>query len=293
MELLGRYRNGNYTVTVLDDGTKIRNTKDDEFVSSFPESIDCKITNRCDMNCPYCHENSTDTGKHGDILNAKFIDTLQPYTEIAIGGGNVLEHPDLIEFLQKLKDKNIIANMTVNQKHFIKDISMINTLIEEDLIKGLGTSLTTVTNEFIELISNYPNAVIHVINGIVELEDLKKLANKGLKILILGYKEFRRGIDYYSKEVEIKKQQIHDNIEEINNWFDVVSFDNLAIKQLNLKRLFSDEEWEQFYMGDDGQFTMYVDLVEEQFAKSSISETRYNIKDNIVDMFEVIKGWYK
>ena len=52
-----------------------------------------------------------------------------------------------------------------------------------------------------------------------------------------------------------------------------------AIKQLKLQRFFSKEEWEKFYMGDDGKFTMYVDLVKKQYAKSSTSTTRYQIKD--------------
>ena len=98
MELLGQYRNGNYDVLIYEDGTKIRQTEEDSFEPAFSESIDCKITNRCYGQCAFCHENSTPDGDHGDILNAKFIDTLRPYTEIAIGGGCPLLHPDLGEF---------------------------------------------------------------------------------------------------------------------------------------------------------------------------------------------------
>ena len=72
--------------------------------------------------------------------------------------------------------------------------------------------------------------------------------------------------------------------------FKVVSFDNLALKQLECKRLLSDEEWEQFYMGDDGSMTMYIDCVKEKFAKSSTSVERYNLLDNIKDMFNEIRG---
>ena len=52
------------------------------------------------------------------------------------------------------------------------------------------------------------------------------------------------------------------------NWFDVVSFDNLAIKQLCVKDILSTKEWNEFYMGDDGAATMYADLVEKKFANS-------------------------
>jgi MoaA/NifB/PqqE/SkfB family radical SAM enzyme len=290
MKLLGEYQNGNYNVRIFDDGTKIRENDLDFFESNFPECMDVKITNYCDMNCPYCHENSSTNGKHGDILQPSFINSLHPFTEIAIGGGNPLSHPDLIEFLQILKDKNIIANITVNQKHFFDDYNTIKLLYDNQLVRGIGVSLTKVTDELIEYLQAVPNTVLHVINGIVNLDDLKLLYSKNFKLLILGYKQFRRGKQYYSEEVENKKKVIYNNLSKIINNFQVVSFDNLAIDQLNVHRLLSDKEWNEFYMGDDGQFTMYIDLVEQKFARCSIADKRYNLLDNIVDMFNIVKS---
>ena len=43
-------------------------------------------------------------------------------------------------------------------------------------------------------------------------------------------------------------------------------------------------------MGDDGQYTMYIDMVNRKFAKNSIAETRYDLLDNIDDMFTVVKN---
>lgn len=31
----------------------------------------------------------------------------------------------------------------------------------------------------------------------------------------------------------------------------------------------TDEEWNEFYMGDDGTMTYYIDMVERKFARSS------------------------
>ena len=117
MKLLGIYKNGNFTTKIFSDGTKVRETEDDEFKAAFAENMDIKISNYCDMGCKFCHEGSTRNGKHGDILNEKFIDTLHPYQEVALGGGDATSQPELIPFLQKLKDKKVIVNMTVNQKH--------------------------------------------------------------------------------------------------------------------------------------------------------------------------------
>lgn len=292
LKLLGVYKNGNYTVKVLSDGTKIRETLEDGFVPSFAENCDCKITDKCDGGCPFCYEGCTPNGKHGDILNYKFLDTLHPYTELAING-NDMSHPDLIPFLMKLKEKKVIANLTVNQIHFKRHQSFIRKLVDDKLIYGLGISLKNPTEEFISLVKTYPNAVIHVINGIVHPVQLEALANNGFKILILGYKELRRGEVLYQHQsvaIEALKQLLYDRLPQIirDGWFEVVSFDNLAIKQLDVKRLMSEEDWEEFYMGDDGNYTFYIDMVDGTFGKNSLATERYPIMDNIDLMFQKI-----
>ena len=251
MELLGRYINGNFKTTILSDGTKIRETDEDEFIPTFAENMDIKITNFCDIGCPFCHEGSTTYGKFGDILNEKFIDTLHPYQEVALGGGDATSHPDLIPFLQKLKDRKVIVNMTVNQIHFEKKQELIRRLVNEKLIYGIGVSLVNPTENFIKLIKQYPNAVIHVINGVLKLSDVKALENNNLKMLILGYKHLRRGGDFYTEDhdnIVTKQNWLYENLVDIIDKFKVVSFDNLAINQLNVKRLMTDEEWNEFYI---------------------------------------------
>ena len=239
------YNNGNYRVGIdLASGTKIRETEDDVFISEFPENIDIKITNQCDMGCPMCHENSYPDGKHGNIMKAKFINTLRPYTELAIGGGNALSHPDLIPFLENIKQ--------------------------------------------------FDNAVVHVINGVVTYGEMEFLADNGLKVLILGYKDFRRGESYKKLRggyIECNQINLKGYLKDFIPRFKALSFDNLAIEQLNVKSLMTQEQWDEFYMGDDGQFTMYIDMVTETFAKNSVAalNKRYHLLDNIDDMFAKIK----
>ena len=287
-----QYKNGNYTVIRdLDSGTLVKMNDLDFLEADFPDSFDLKITNSCDMGCKFCHENSLPNGKHGDIMNAKFINTLHPYTEIAIGGGNPLEHPDLIAFLKKLKQLKMIPNMTINQVHFMKNKDLIKYLIDNELIYGLGVSLVNANESFINEVSKYPNAVIHVINGVHSVDELKKLYDKGLKLLILGYKEFRRGKDFYSNKVIESESELYTNLEDLIKHFKVVSFDNLALKQLNPKRLLSEDEYNRYYMGADGQSTMFIDLVKEEFSTSSTTpeDKRHRLLNNINDMFKVIR----
>jgi MoaA/NifB/PqqE/SkfB family radical SAM enzyme len=294
MKILGSYKNNDYTCTMFSDGTKIRWNDKDSFNPIKPESIDLKITNRCDMACNMCHENSTPDGKHGDILNLPFIDTMFPYSEVAIGGGNPLTHPDLIEFLEHLKERKIIASMTVNQMHFMQNIDLLKELTDNKLIYGLGISyIGGRHSNCIEAIKQFPNAVVHVINGIVHMDGLEALANNDLKILILGYKDFRRGKTLYDEcgsQIDYLKSQFYDMLPKIVNdgWFKCISFDNLAIKQLEPKRLMSDKDYKEFYMGDDGKFSLYVDSVKREFAKSSVSVERFPITDDIADMFKKV-----
>lgn len=293
MNLIGFYKNGNFTTKIFSDGTKVRETEDNAFIPAFAENMDIKITNCCDMGCKFCHEGSTVDGKHGDILNAKCIDALHPYQEVALGGGDVTSHPDLIPFLHKLKERKVIANVTINQKHFEEKQELIKRLVDEKLVYGIGVSLVNPTDSFISLIKKYPNAVIHVINGILKPEDVEKLANNNLKMLILGYKQLRRGNEYLSlNSVSLQAKQfwLAKHLPDIIDKFNTVSFDNLAIEQLDVQRLLSKEEWDEFYMGDDGTMTYYIDMVEQKFAKSSTApfEKRYDLLDSVDEMFKKI-----
>ena len=80
-------------------------------------------------------------------------------------------------------------------------------------------------------------------------------------------------------------------MQDILTKFKVVSFDNLAIEQLNVKRVVSKEDWEEFYMGDDGNFTFYIDMVKGEFSKNSIAKDRYQIGNKTIDeMFQFIRS---
>lgn len=293
MKLLGMYKNGNTINKIFSNGTRICETKDDEFKFDFARNMDIKITNSCSIGCKFCHEGSMLNGKHGDILNEKFIETLHPYQEVAIGGGNVLEHPDLIPFLEKLRDLKVITNITLNQVHFEQNVDLVDKMINEKLIYGLGVSLVNPTQEFIKKVKKYPNIVIHVINGVLKPSDVQAMENNNLKMLILGYKHLRRGNEYFEsdrKEIEENQTWLYENLQEILNKFKVVSFDNLAIEQLDVKRLLSDSEWNEFYQGDDGTSTYYIDMVERKFARSSTApfDKRYDLLESVDDMFKKI-----
>lgn len=295
MKRITTYKNGNTYTTLYEDGTKEHFTMDDDFRFNFSESCDIQISQCCDNGCEWCYYGCSPTGKHGKLTDWKFFETMHPYTEIAIN----LQYPipdELTEFLNIMKNKNIIVNITVNQNHFMNLFiqSFIKQLIDMDLIKGIGISLTNPRQEkFIETVKQYPNTVIHIIAGITPWKDIEYLMGHDLKLLILGYKKLERGEKYYnhsSSLVENNIKQFETGLDEIIDEFKIVSFDNLAIEQLHLKDKLSEKEWETFYGGDDGTVTFFIDLVKGVFARSSLSRIVYTIGDKTIDeMFEIIR----
>ena len=290
------YKNGNYTVMLdLSNGSKMRFNNLDNITPDHAESIDVTISKYCEMGCKFCYAGCSKNGKHADIMSPSFIDNLPPYTELALNGNEPL-HPDLVPLLEKCKKLKLVPSITVNQTTFMKNIDLLKKLSDDKMIYGLGVSLTNASDSFIKAVQQFPNAVIHVVNGIVNTGQLYVLSNKGLKILILGYKTVGRGVEYYGHNalrVEVNKCSLYNNLEDIvnENWFDVVSFDNLALEQLNVKRLMSEDEYQRFYCGDDGQYTFYADMVDKKFYKNSLmADGGHELLDDPKEMFDIIRN---
>ncbi len=242
-----------------------------------------------------CYEGCSPHGKHGDLFAYPFINTLHPYTEIALNG-NDLDHPDLDKFLNFLKSKKVFANITVNQKQFFDNYDKLKNWSDNKLVYGIGVSLVKPSDELIQKMNSISNTVLHTIVGILSEDDINKLANHNLKVLLLGYKDLQRGVNFHKEHndmIEKNRKYIFDNLKEITEKFKVLSFDNLAINQLDVKRIMSDDEWNEFYMGDDGGYTFYIDLVKGEFAKNSISKERFPIGTKTMDeMFQFIRNKY-
>ena len=318
------YKNGNHFVAIYSDGTKVKETIDpdaDHFTYDFPENFDLKINNRCDGGCPYCHENSTPTGEVPNLkefADSNVIDSLNPGTEIAIGGGNIFESPDLEYFLQKLKDRGIIANITVNQRHLKKNFDSLKKFVKMGLVNGVGISMTSRNREDFELIDQLgDNVVIHTINGILEKADLRYLKNR--KVLILGYKDLRRGHDLlkapnmsaagtWGDKIKKNQEWLKHELPTLRFFFRLVSFDCLALEQLDPRTTcnISDSQWNTLFQGADTDVrdfednltcaTMYIDLPNKKVARMSTApldrREDFEYSESIRELFEKsVKNW--
>lgn len=292
--IIHQYENGNYEVSLFQDGTKIRQGKAEKFIPIRPESIDVKITNYCDMGCKYCHEASTKNGKHGDIetLFHKIKDLKG--LEVAIGGGNPLDHPELLWFLDQCEKAGIVCNITINENHVKERYDKIINMSKYFKLHAIGVSINSKDYDMLKEFQEEVNSqvVYHMIMGIHSIEDLAAMRAKDLdKVLLLGYKQFGFGRKYYQKLPEEIETKIYHFKTQIQKFFDMhLSFDNLGIEQINLKRFFKEDYWNEHYMGDDFQFTMYIDAVRGTYAPTSRSEHSKRVDWHNMSVVEYFKN---
>lgn len=297
-----KYFNGNYFVELHNRGTKIKRAlrKGEEFSPEFPDSIDLKITDKCNIGCKFCHESSTTAGKKFNLANTiQLLDKLPKCgIEVAIGGGDVLTCPTELGLLVDWLIKNNFApRLTLNYQSLVcwlnirKDSAIVESILYNMSSNGaIGISLTDIPKDFEKFLDSMYNyvdrdsLVFHIIAGIfppdkiLELKEIVK--NKSYfaaKILILGYKSFGRAqgttVDLVDWKKSIK-QIIYDlrtNNAGVREDEVILGFDNLALEQLDIESSLFKEDWARLYNGDEFTSSMYVDAVEETFAPTSRS----------------------
>ena len=202
-----------------------------------------------------------------------------------------MAHPDLYDFLQRMKKQRVICNITVHYNQFMKNIDTLRSWQAEGLIHGVGVSVHHPLQET-TVLKAFPHLVVHTIAGVADPETFKSLADKNLNLLILGYKDFGRGTGYHrqNEDVERRIRWVSDHIADLSDHFRSICFDDLAVRQLELKNKINSAVWQQFYMGGDGQFTMYVDLVRGEYTESSTAERRTIFSDDIRDLFASLQN---
>lgn len=296
--VIGEYRNGNADITLFGDGTKMRVVHGGSYSPAFPESIDLKITNRCVMGCDMCHEGSVPMGRHARLMGAPLLEGIHEFQELAIGGGDIFTHPELVPFLDYVgKQKGAIPSITLHAGRLEEHDSLIRYLQKEKLVYGIGISVIS-PDCIPESVFGFPNAVLHVINGIFDPDIFRQTADRGAKLLILGYKKVRRGETFYSNLMPVldrNREWLESMLAsgELARHYEAVAFDNLAIEQLHVRRYVPEKVWEQCYMGNDATHSFYIDMVNQEYAAGSsvLPEQRfkYTEQDTVDGMFRHVR----
>jgi hypothetical protein len=267
--------NGNTSVTIYDDGTRVLEYPDEGLFLDFPLNVDVRVSERCAFGlnpktkksvCDFCHESAKTDGREGDLkFLYNHLTALPLTTEIAIGVNEVTD--SLLDLLKKLHADGYIVNATVNQGLIGKHEAIL------DHIYGLGISYRHKKWGFAHPSYLAPNTVLHVIAGIDDFDEILEIVEQGLvkKILVLGEKDFGFNLG----RVALTSENHLKWFRNISKLFGkaVISFDNLALEQLRIKRFFSEEKWEVFHQGE---YSIYINAVDGYFAPSSRSNKKTN-----------------
>ncbi len=196
-----KVKNGNYYVLYgfqYGRKEKVRLQVDGipDMIPEVPELVDIKITNACEHNCPFCYMNSTPNGKHAELRNIyRLINVFHKKTEFALGGGNVLLHPDFDKIVKYI-DNNHIANITIRYD----DINTIysNEKIEraiDNYVSGIGISVQKASDVdavryFIyEMLKKEKHVALHIIPEMIGVNESVAIINKMNEINDTYHKE--------------------------------------------------------------------------------------------------------
>ena len=94
--------------------------EDNPLLAPWPELADISISNRCGKGCSFCYRDSHPDGALMSLdAYAYTLDSLTspvwgPVFQVALGGGEPLEHPDFLAMLDLTRERGIVANFTTN-----------------------------------------------------------------------------------------------------------------------------------------------------------------------------------
>lgn len=93
----------------------------------WPELADISISNHCTKGCDYCYRNSEDNSMFMSLEDYEYIlkELQHPkwgnIFQVAIGGGEPLEHPQLEQIIEATISRNIVPNLTTNGIHIDRE----------------------------------------------------------------------------------------------------------------------------------------------------------------------------
>ena len=299
--IVEKYKNGNYYVIYGQNFGKKEKARlaveEGTLCPEYPELVDMKITNACEHGCPFCYMNSTKDGKHADLKTIKsIVRGFTNKTEFAIGGGNVLLHPQFPEIVSFIKSCNYkhkhIVNITIRHD----DIHRINNkkVIEDAIIEyvdGIGISVQKIEDlKIVEdfakrmMIEHDKHISIHLIPELLGFQKAEELlfeitamngrinsnAKGGqerfyVKPLFLGLKRVGRARN--EKGTVFTEEQLNALI-RASDWNHCIDTAFINTYKDFYRNWYSGDE-EYFVTRNEGEFSMFIDAVTVTGHKSS------------------------
>ncbi len=272
--------------------------------SGFPSLVDLKVTNKCNTGCSFCYQNSTREGEHADArATMNIVQNLADAGTgtIAIGGGNPLLYPGLVDLL-RVASKEVTVCLTIED---------VRTDEEKEILRKCTkyiSSLAISCNETYSLfskISRIKGALDSRYSGSVKVYGqaiLEKIPNAGAlkhfldslytceiyNVTLLGFKTFGRAVRDQPRRSDY-------------NWISVCeeSQVNIGIDADIAKRYRSsimNSGVHEKYICEEGDRSMYIDAVAKTCSVDSyggsdpVSIARvantWSFSDDLINIFK-------
>lgn len=197
-------------------------------------------------------------------------------------GEDILELPGNIlkKFTSWLFINNFYLRIIISPSKLDRFNQLTKYIDNFDII-SLGLPITSVA----EIITyskhiRFSMVAYYIEIGVFNIEDLPKLAENSMKILILGHKQ-QLSSSIQDRWKEVVSDLIFNQKCGINSYNYQLAFDSLALKQLGLQDSLPDIEWRNVYLGKEEDF-VYINAVEETFA----GEVPWSSVGGILDYFK-------
>ncbi len=258
-------------------------------IAPWPELADISISNHCSKGCDFCYRNSTVNNSFLSIDNYELIlKNLQSERwgnvfQVALGGGEPLEHPDFFDIIDLTNKFNIIPNFTTNGINLNeKTLEKLQNKVGAIAISVVKADEFVLNKKIINLIKNFKikfnihfvlndETINHAIDILTNKPELLNIING---LIFLTYKPKGRG------DVKncLKKDERYYNFLNLVNKSDLnIGFDACFVPSLlhhtHINKNFIDSCECAF-------FSVYIDeLLNVKPCSFGNDKYSYNLKD--------------
>ena len=282
---------GYWTMFNPGTGAKVRFSWDGRDVtadkSDTPELVDLKITSFCPHGCPWCYQDSGNSGKHAEEMDLNTIlwalSELGVF-EVAIGGGEPTCHPRFWKLLREIRNgMHMVPNFSTRSLDWLYVPEKAETV--RDLCGGFAVSVSDFSDvdQAVRMCreTRMPlekMSIQYAIGtGYFQAENVMRSCREhNLRCTLLGYKTAGRGQDWKPRKDDwigpLKKMQDDDK-----GW-PQIGIDTV-LAEASMESLKEMKIARESYEIAEGKFSMYVDAVEGVMGPSSYGGVRMPLPD--------------
>ncbi len=239
--------------------------------SEFPELVDLSVGNACTTGCKYCYRGSTPEGgwaKAEDVIRIASNLFEGGTFEVALGGGDPMQHPDIDKIVTNICMYNQNRNLyvTTRETAFLKDAKRMETLSK--YVRAWGFSVDTAKGVeraqklFQQAGISGDRLNFQVVVGVVREAEIRKILNQAKAgkntVTLLGHKTTGFG----------NKAKIHDvSPEVLKEYVGRISIDTVLARQWDV--WLQENAWKGSYETQEGRFSAFIDAQTKMLYRSS------------------------